>query len=233
MGRATVNRFITAGACVVVFDRNAVDLGQFKRQDRVRAIQGDVSHEPDVQGALLETRRRFGLLDILVNAAGIFVSGLIGDLTAEDWDRQLAVNLKGQFLFAKYAVEQMKSRGGAIVNISSIDAFAGYPSCTAYDASKAAILAFTRSLAVECGPDGIRVNAICPGYTETPLLQSYFDLQPNPEQLKRDVVARHPLRRMGRPQDIAEAVFFLASDAASFITGTHLVVDGGILAIGP
>ena len=168
MGLATANRFLAAGARVVVFDRNTIDPGQFKTQGRGFAIRGDVSRELDVREAFLETKSRFGLLDILVNAAGIFVSGPIGDMTGEDWDRQLAVNLKGQFLFAKYAVEQMKSQGGAIVNISSIDAFAGYPSCTAYDASKAAILAFTRSLAVECGGDGIRVDAICPGYTETP-----------------------------------------------------------------
>jgi NAD(P)-dependent dehydrogenase (short-subunit alcohol dehydrogenase family) len=86
---------------------------------------------------------------------------------------------------------------------------------------------------VECGPDGIRVNAICPGYIQTPLLQVWFDKQADPEQVKRDIVARQPLRRMGQPEDIAEAAFFLASDAASFITGTYLVVDGGITAVGP
>jgi NAD(P)-dependent dehydrogenase (short-subunit alcohol dehydrogenase family) len=145
----------------------------------------------------------------------------------------MAVNLKGAFLFAKHTVPQMKGRGGVIVNISSIDALMGYPMLAAYDSSKAGLLAFTRSLALECGPDGIRVNAICPGYTQTPLLQAWFDRQPDPEQVKRDIIASHPLRRMGRPSDIAEAAFFLASDAASFITGTYLVVDGGITAAGP
>ena len=233
IGKAVAERFLAAGAKVAIFDLQAVNTHQFQAEDRVIAIRGDVSSETDVRHAVSQTNERFGHIDVLVNVAGIEVSGRIEDFSADDWDRQMAVNLKGAFLFAKYTVPQMKGRGGVILNVSSIDAFAGYATLTGYDSSKAALLAFTRTAAVECGPDGIRVNAICPGYTQTPLLQAWFDKQADPGQVKRDIVARHPIRRMGQPQDIAEAAFFLASDAASFITGTYLIVDGGITAIGP
>jgi NAD(P)-dependent dehydrogenase (short-subunit alcohol dehydrogenase family) len=233
IGKAIAERFLFAGARVTIFDQQAVSAGQFDPDDRVVAIRGDVAREPDVRDVVSRTNDRFGLIDVLFNVAGIELSGRIEEYSADDWDRQMAVNLKGAFLFAKHTVPQMKGRGGVIVNISSIDALMGYPMLAAYDSSKAGLLAFTRSLALECGPDGIRVNAICPGYTQTPLLQAWFDRQPDPEQVKRDIIASHPLRRMGRPSDIAEAAFFLASDAASFITGTYLVVDGGITAAGP
>jgi NAD(P)-dependent dehydrogenase (short-subunit alcohol dehydrogenase family) len=233
IGKAVAERFLAAGARVAIFDVQAVDTRQFQAEDRVLAIRGDVSSERDVRHAVSQINERFAPIDVLANVAGIEVSGRIEDFSAEDWDRQMAVNLKGAFLFAKYTVPQMKGRGGVILNISSIDAFAGYATLTGYDSSKAALLAFTRTAAVECGPDGIRVNAICPGYIQTPLLQVWFDKQADPEQVKRDIVARQPLRRMGQPEDIAEAAFFLASDAASFITGTYLVVDGGITAVGP
>jgi NAD(P)-dependent dehydrogenase (short-subunit alcohol dehydrogenase family) len=233
IGQGIAERFLSGGARVAIFDRQPVDTRSFQSAERVLAICGDVCSEAEVQRAVSQVNERFGYVSVLANVAGIEVSGHVEDLRSEDWDRQMAVNLRGPFLFVKHTVPQMKGRGGIILNISSIDALAGYSTLTAYDSSKAALLAFTRTAAVECGPDGIRVNAICPGYIQTPLLQAWFDRQANPEQVKRDIVARHPVRRMGRPEDIAEAAFFLASDAASFITGTYLIVDGGILAVGP
>jgi len=163
-----------------------------------------------------------------VNNAGIEVPGLVPDYTSADWDRQLGVNLKGAFLFSKHAIPHMRGRGGAIVNISSVHAFVSYPGCAGYDASKAGMLALTRTMAIDHGRDGIRVNAICPGYIDTPLMDAWLKTLADPEETMRQVFAFHPLGRIGAPRDIAEAALFLASDAASFISGAFLVVDGAM-----
>jgi NAD(P)-dependent dehydrogenase (short-subunit alcohol dehydrogenase family) len=234
MGRAIARRFLESGASVVIFDINPAEVkGTTDIQGPVLVIVGDVSREEDVRRAVQQTVARFPSLDILVNNAGIEIPGTVVNMTAEDWERQLAVNLKGAFLFSKYSIPFMRQRGGAILNISSIDALVSYPMNAAYDASKAALLAFTRTLAIDHGRDGIRVNAICPGYIETPLLNSYFQRQPDSEELRRRVVSQTPVGRLGTPLDIAEAALFLVSDAAAFISGTYLVVDGGITAAGP
>ncbi len=233
MGRAIAGRFLQAGASVAAFDINAEGVKKLTDSDgAVLGLVGDVCREEDAQGAVEKTVARFGKLDVLVNCAGIEIPGTVVDLTSEGWDRQLAVNLKGPFLFSKYSIPFMRQRGGAILNISSIDALVSYPANAAYDASKAALLAFTRTLAIDHGREGIRVNAICPGYIETPLLQSYFERQTDPEETKRQVISQTPVGRMGTPADIAEAALFLVSDAAAFISGTYLVVDGGITACG-
>ena len=222
IGRAIADLFVAYGANVVIFDRHAGP----------GHVRGDVSKEADVRCAVEIAASRFGQMDVLVNNAGIEVEGRVEDLSGEAWDRQLAVNLRGPFLCSKHAIPYMKQRGGAIVNVSSIDAFAGYPGLAAYDSSKAALIALTRTLALECGPARIRVNAVCPGYIETPLLDAYFQRQPDPAGARREAALKHPLGRMGKPSDVAGAVAFLASEKASFITGTTLVVDGGLLAVG-
>jgi meso-butanediol dehydrogenase / (S,S)-butanediol dehydrogenase / diacetyl reductase len=230
IGQAIAASLLQQGANVCIFDRNPIAL---PASDRLLAVCGDVSREEDVQRAVACTAERFGAINILVNNAGIEVEGRVENLSAAEWDRQMAVNLRGAFLFAKYVIAHMKSAGGSIVNISSIDAFVGYPGLVAYDSSKGALLAFTRSLAVECGPERIRVNAVCPGYIETPLLDAYFNRQPDPAAARLEAASRHPVSRLGQPQDVAEAVLFLLSDRAAFITGTALIVDGGLTAAGP
>src|SRR6185437_10144720 len=175
---------------------------------------------------------KFGSLDVLVNNAGIEVIGSVTDLTAAEWDRQNAVNLRGAFLMSKYAIQRMPPTGGAIVNISSVHGLVSWTGSAAYDATKAGLVGLTRVMALDHGPAGIRFNAICPGYIDTPLMERWLESVSNREETMRQVLACHPLGRIGTPRDIAEAALFLASDAASFISGTTLVVDGAMTAAG-
>jgi NAD(P)-dependent dehydrogenase (short-subunit alcohol dehydrogenase family) len=236
IGAAIAEHFVEAGAAVVVFDINAERAHQMaqglSRKGRALAIHGDVAREEDVQNAVARTVEELGSLDVLVNNAGIELVGRVVDLTSADWDRQLGVNLKGVFLFCKYAIPHLRGRGGAIVNISSVHAFVSYAGTPAYDAAKAGVIGLTRTLALDHGREGIRVNAICPGYISTAMLNEWLAVQPDPEATRKQVLSFHPLGRIGTPRDIAEAALFLASDAASFISGTYLVVDGAMTAAG-
>jgi NAD(P)-dependent dehydrogenase (short-subunit alcohol dehydrogenase family) len=199
---------------------------------RAIAIEADVADEEHVQAAVEQTVAQLGSLDVLVNNAGIEISGTVAEMSSETWDRVLAVNLRGAFLCSKYAIPHMRGRGGAIVNISSVHAFHSYPHEPAYDASKSGMLGLTRTMALDHGKDGIRVNAICPGYIRTPLLERWFSELPNPEETMREVLKYHPLGRIGTPRDIADAALFLASDSAWFISGAYLVVDGAMTVSG-
>jgi len=232
IGAGIARRFVEAGASVALFDVNGDGARSLAAELDALPIEGDVSREDDVRGAVEQTVARFGSLDVLVNNAGINLVGTVADLTAERWDRQIAVNLKGAFLFSKYAVPRMRGRGGSIVNISSVHAFVSWPGCPAYDASKAGMLALTRTMALDHGRDGIRVNAICPGYIQTPLLDAWLAAVPDREATMRQILGFHPLGRIGTPRDIAEAALFLASDAAAFISGATLVVDGAMTVAG-
>ncbi len=236
IGAAIVERFSEAGAAVVVFDINAEGARRMERKlrqtGRALAVVGDVSSEEDVQRAIEQTVREFGTLDILVNNAGIEVPGPMMEMASSEWDRQLNVNLKSAFLLCKYAIPHLRGRHGAIVNISSVHAFVSYEGNAAYDASKAGLLGLTRALALEHGRDGIRVNAICPGYIDTPMMDEWLRTQPDAAATMRQVLSVHPLGRIGTPRDVADAALFLASDAASFISGTFLVVDGAMTAAG-
>jgi len=176
------------------------------------------------------TLDKYGRLDVLVNNAGIGVYKPVLEATSEDWDRCLAVNLKGVFLCSKYAIPHMQKQGkGAIVNISSVHSFATVNGVAPYAASKGGITALTRNMAIDYGPT-IRVNSIAPGWVLTPLIQSIFDGYDDPADQQRQVEQRQVMKRIGRPEDIGYAAAFLASDEASFITGTQLYVDGGLTA---
>ncbi len=234
IGAAIAARFLAERFSVVLFDLNSEGAREVAVQSRNAAnalvVHGDAGDEGSVRQAVAEAEKRFGAIRVLVNNVGIELNATVVDQSREDWDRQLSVNLTSVFLFAKYCIPGMRaSGGGSIINISSIHAFVSWPRCAAYDASKAGLLGVTRALAIDHGPDGIRVNAICPGYTRTPLLERWFAATESGEQ---GVAKAHPLRRIGEPVDVANAVFFLASDQASFITGTVLTVDGGISATG-
>lgn len=238
IGAGIAERFSEAGATVVLFDINGESAGQMSRKieqaghGRSLALQGDVSSEADVREAAGQAVEKFGTVDILVNNAGIDVSGLVPDMNASEWDRVLAVNLKGAFLFSKHVIPHMRGRGGAIVNISSVHALVSNEGYAAYDASKAGMLAMTRTLALDHGRDGIRVNAICPGYISTPMTDEWFKEQPDPEATLREVLSFHPLGRIGTTRDVADAALFLASDASAFVSGTYLVVDGAMTVAG-
>jgi NAD(P)-dependent dehydrogenase (short-subunit alcohol dehydrogenase family) len=236
IGAGIASRFAEAGFAIAIFDtdgkgatRMAKQLGD---QNSAIAIQGDVSNEEDTRRAVETTIAKFERLDVLVNNAGIEVSGSVTSLTSAEWDRQLAVNLRGVYLMSKYSIPNMRERGGAIVNISSVHAFVSWPDCAAYDATKSGIIGLTRAMALDHGREHIRVNAICPGYIETPLMDRWLSTLPNREETLAQVRSFHPLGRIGTPRDVAEAAFFLASEAASFISGTYLVVDGAMTTAG-
>jgi NAD(P)-dependent dehydrogenase (short-subunit alcohol dehydrogenase family) len=190
----------------------------------------DVSQEEQVKAMIEATLKAFGKIDILVNNAGIGVYKPVLETSGEDWDKCLAVNLKGQFLCSKYAIPHMQKLGkGAIVNISSVHSFQTVNGVAPYAASKGGITALTRNMAIDYGP-AIRVNSIAPGWVLTPLIQSIFDSYEDPAGQKREVERRQVMKRIGQPEDIGYAVAFLVSDEASFITGTQLYVDGGLTA---
>jgi NAD(P)-dependent dehydrogenase (short-subunit alcohol dehydrogenase family) len=234
IGAEIASRFLTEGCSVVLFDINPDGARRVAersgRAENALIVQGDAGEERSVREAVEETGRRFGIVHVLINNVGIEINGTIEEQSREEWDRHVAVNLTSVFLFSKFCIPRMRANGGgAIINISSVHAFVSWPRCAAYDATKAGLLGVTRALAIDHGPEGIRVNAVCPGYIRTPLLERWFAGIENGE---RKAALAHPLRRIGEPVDIANAVFFLASEQASFITGTVLTVDGGISAAG-
>ncbi len=234
IGAAIATRFLAENFSVVLLDVNAEGARAVAERSGRAAhavvVQGDAGDERTARDAVAATEKRFGSVGVLVNNVGIELNATVVEQSREEWDRHLAVNLTSAFLFAKFCIPGMRdSGGGSIINISSVHAFFSWPRCAAYDATKAGLLGITRALAIDHGPEGIRVNAICPGYTRTPLLERWFAAMENGEQRVAQV---HPLRRIGEPVDVANAVFFLASDQAAFITGTVLTVDGGMSAAG-
>ena len=227
IGRGIALCLARAGADVVVVDqvreRCAAVVAEVEAVGvRALGVSADVSRAADVRNAVQETIQRLGKIDILVNNAGVIVIKRMVEQSEEEWDRVLDVNLKGAFLCCREVVPAMIERGnGAIVNIASIAAFHVTVPHVPYAASKAGVVALTRDLAYEVGRHGIRVNAIAPGPIETPMTGFISDEQ------RKTMAKSIPVGRMGQPEDIGNAVVFLASDAASFITGATLPVSGG------
>jgi len=227
--------FSKEGVKVVVVDWDE-EAGE-KTAEEIRQSGGDaifvncdVSNEEQVKAMVQATIDKYGRIDVLVNNAGIGVYKPVLEATSDDWDHCLAVNLKGVFLCSKYAIPHMQAVGkGAIINISSVHSHATVNGVAPYAASKGGITALTRNMAIDYGP-AIRVNAIAPGWVLTPLIQSIFDSYDDPAEQQRLVEQRQVMKRIGRPEDIGHAAAFLASDEASFITGTQLFVDGGLTA---
>lgn len=184
-------------------------------------IKCDVSNKAEVDNLVTKTIENFGQLDILVNNAGIYPFKPFGQMTEADWDKVMDVNLKGVFLCSQASINAMKA-GSKIVNISSIAAFVGFEGLTHYCASKGGVSSFTRALALELAPKKININAVAPGAVETPGATGSSS-----EEVKKQTVAAIPLGRMGLPEDIANAVVFLASEKADYITGQTIIVDGG------
>jgi len=230
IGRATANLFAKEGARVVVADiesnlgKETVE-GISKNGGTAVQVVADVSKADEVRAMIKACITSFGKLDVLFNNAGIEgPGGLLWEMKEDDWNRVIDVNLKSVFLGCKYAIPYMKRTKGSIVNTASELGLVGSTSRPAYSASKGGIIALTRSLALQCAPYGIRVNCICPGATETPLLVRFVGEK---ERRLREVEREIPLRRLGKPIDIAYAALYLASEESSFVTGSVLVVDGG------
>ncbi len=233
IGRATAILFANEGACVTVAERDS-DSGKAvaaeieNRGGRALPLCVDVSASDQAKSVVDRTVEVFGTVDILINNAGIELKRSVEETTEEEWDRILAVNLKSCFLMSKYVIPILKEKkSGAIVSNSSVAYYIGAPSSAAYGASKAGIMALTRCLALELAPYGIRVNAVCPGVIDTPMNERNLSRAENPEAMHRSWFEVTPLGKLGKPEDVAKAMLFLACDDSDFITGTPLLIDGG------
>ncbi|MGA8154287.1 MAG: SDR family oxidoreductase [Terriglobales bacterium] len=236
IGRATAALIAREGAAVAIADLND-EAGKSAARDIVqqggRAIfeAADVTDAGDCQRVVDRTLREFGGIHVLCNSAGIIRRASILELDEDDWDRVMAVNVKSIFLLSRLVIPVMvKDGGGAIVNVASGWGLAGGPRAAVYCASKGAVVLLTKAMAIDHGAQNIRVNCICPGDTDTDMLRHEARQLGEDEARFRAESARRPLGRMGRPEEIAQAALYLASDAASFVTGAALVVDGGGLA---
>jgi NAD(P)-dependent dehydrogenase (short-subunit alcohol dehydrogenase family) len=235
IGRAIAERFQQAGARVCILDcDNAAGeaaASELTGADPAHAVTFhpiDLEQHAAIAVAARHIKSLYGQVDILVNNAGVELDAPFPEMTAGLWDKILAINLRAPFLLTQALGPLFPATGGAVINISSIHASHAFASSTAYACSKAGLVALTRNLALELAPRHIRVNAICPGYIDTRLWEEYMRRSPNAEALAANTAALHPLGRRGVPADIANAALFLATDASAFITGTCLVVDGGL-----
>jgi NAD(P)-dependent dehydrogenase (short-subunit alcohol dehydrogenase family) len=235
IGRAISEIFAREHARVVIGARN-VETGA----DTVRGIQGkggtasfvktDVKESKQVKNLVDETIRRYGTLDIICHNAGLELVKPLIDTTEEEWDMVLNTNARAAFLLAKYALPTMiAKKKGVIINISSQLGFVGFERFGAYCASKGAIIQLTKVLALEYAKHGIRVNCVCPGAVDTQMVDRELQFFSNPDETRKKIIESHPIGRMGRPEEIAEAVLFLTSNRASFVMGESLIVDGGFV----
>ena len=235
IGRGIAAVFQREGACVFILDtdsqqaqKTCAELTVINSALPVHYLQANLGAPEDIDGAVERLKRVHDRLDILVNNAGIESGKSIEEVKPEDWDRVLNVNLRGPFLLARAAIPLFPKTGGSIVNISSIHASHAFPDSIPYACAKAGMVALTRNLALDLASKHIRVNCICPGYIDTRLWERYLSTLPDAASVAANTAALHPVGRRGLPGDIAEAALFLASDASGFITGTDLVVDGGL-----
>jgi NAD(P)-dependent dehydrogenase (short-subunit alcohol dehydrogenase family) len=243
IGEGIVRAFAREGAGVSVADVNGPAARSLQAEltaagQRVISVIGDVSSPADAQRMVDETVTGLGRLDVLVNNAGIQPVDAyfrIEDLPVEVWDRILGVNLRGTFLMSKYALPLIRRSGpgGSVINMASVQGLQSMPKVPSYAASKGGVLSLTRNMALDYAPEGIRVNAICPGTIDSDLVRTAARAEGGDlDETLRKYGAFHPLGRLGLPEDIAQAALYLASDRSSFMTGAYLTVDGGFMAQG-
>lgn len=226
IGSGITRRFVEEGARVAVVQRNPPPKDLLN--DHIIFVQANLSLSADVAKAVDESVAHLGGLDILVNNAGIMFQRTVDEMTEEDWDRMMAINLRAPFLLTKRAMPAFRKRGGgSIVNIGSIEGLASNPGHPAYSASKAGLHGFTAAVAVDHGREGVRCNAIAPGWINSELSEAYIDSMPDSARVRRELLAMHPVGRLGEPRDVGNLAVWLASDESSFVTGQIYVIDGG------
>ena len=218
MGAATAKLLATNGAQVYTAQRGTAGYND---------IVADLSDRDAPELTLGEVTTKAGRLDIFVNNAGIMREGTVTESSLHDWDDQLMVNLTAPFLLTRYAMPFLTQTRGAIVNVGSVEGLGNNPRHPAYGASKAGLHGLTRAVAVDHGSDGVRCNAVAPGWIDTPLNEDFIDSTPDPVQFRKDISSIHPMRRTGSPDDVAQLICWLCSDAASWVTGQVWTIDGG------
>ena len=236
IGRAIAQRLAAEGAHVYAAARDATKLAEVVQEiqgkgGKAAALAVDVADRGSVEAGMAAILAEQGRIDFLVNNAGVTRDTLLLRMKSEDWDQVVATNLTGVFHCTQAALKPMiRQRAGRIVSITSVVGLTGNAGQANYAASKAGIVGLTRAVAMDAAPYGVRVNCVCPAFTDTPLVEAWVEAQPDPSAAREEVESGQPVGRMGKPEEIAAAIAFLASDEASFITGVALPVDGGVTA---
>jgi len=234
IGRGCAMALAAAGANVTLTGRRTPRLEETAHAigSRTLVLAADVTRQSDIDSVIAQTVARFGNLNILINNAGVLHVGNAEAITEEQWDHTFNVNVRGVWLFSRSVLPVMrKARGGSIINVASVLGMNAARNRAAYAPSKGAVVLLTKSMAIDYAPENIRVNAICPGFIETDLTAEVIRQAPDPEAVRRERRAVHPLGRLGKPEDVAPLVVYLASDEASWVTGAIFPVDGGYLAV--
>lgn len=236
IGRATALLFGREGAKLVIADFDSTMGSNFDGTLKDRGFESifvktDVRESTEIQRMVEMTVDRFGEIDVLVNNAGVGPVAPVVDLAEEDWDRVLDTNLKGVYWCCKYVIPEMiKGGGGSIINVASVLGMVGRVRSSVYNASKGGVILLTKNMAIDYVSYNIRVNAVCPGYLETPPVLKHIESSEDPKKTYQELANLHPMGRLGKPEEIAYGILFLASDESSFMTGSSLVMDGGYTA---
>ena len=233
IGAATVRRFVSEGADVCILDRDLVSAERLASEcgGETFALELDVRQETAVRRAAERVLSRWGVIDVLVNNAGSELNKTYDETTIDEWDRVLDTDLKGPWLLCKYFVPSMVEQGaGSVINVSSLNGLVGFPLSTAYGSAKGGLVVFTKDMAIELATSGVRINCVCPGVIQTPMMERWTDLMPDKEEAKAMLRGVMPIGRMGTAEEVAGAILFFASEDSSLCQGAVLSVDGGFTA---
>ena len=227
IGAGISERFLEEGAKVAIVQRNAPPR-EFAENLSVLFVQADLSRSANISRAVDAVVEKFNRLDVVVNNAGVMFEKTVEEMSEEDWDQMMDINLKAPFLVTKHSMPHLKRSGaGSIVNIGSIEGLGSNPGHPAYSASKAGIHGFTAAVAVDHGRDGVRCNAIAPGWISSNLSEIYIENMPDSDRVRRELLMMHPVGRLGQPRDVGNLAVWLASEESAFVTGQVYVIDGG------
>ena len=233
IGAATVRRFVREGANVCILDRDLVSAERLASEcgGETFALELDVRQETAVRRAAERVLSRWGVIDVLVNNAGSELNKTYDETTIDEWDRVLDTDLKGPWLLCKYFVPSMVENGaGSVINVSSLNGLVGFPLSTAYGSAKGGLVVFTKDMAIELATSGVRINCVCPGVIQTPMMERWTDLMPDKAEAKAMLRGVMPIGRMGTAEEVAGAILFFASEDSSLCQGAVLSVDGGFTA---